>query len=135
MARRSTRTGMVRRTARRAYSGFSRARTRGSASLSAARDTAIKAATRARKLSKELKDPMEATKNGGMVLAGSALSGFAAGRGWIPPTIMDIESDPIIGLALGAAGFALKRKELVYLGTGFLAPYVADYARNLDLNF
>jgi len=74
---------------------------------------------------------MEAAKSSGMVLAGAAASGYGGAKGWIPDTIMDIDSDPIVGIALAAAGFAMKRKELVYLGTGFLAPYVADYTRNL----
>ncbi len=74
---------------------------------------------------------MTAVKNSGMVLAGSAASGYGASKGWIPPTIMNIDSDALVGLGLGAAGFALKKKELVYLGTGFLAPYIAEYASNM----
>jgi len=120
---------MIRRTSRRAFTGITRSRRRGGAALNKSKAAASRALSRARKLSQELKDPMSAAKNSGMVLAGSAASGIAAGKGWIPDTIMDIDSDPIIGVALGAAGFAMKRKELIYLGTGFLAPYVADYAR------
>lgn len=127
--RRGTTRGMIRRTSRRAFTGLGRTRRRGGAALSKSKEATSRALSRARRLAKELKDPMEAAKNGGMVLAGSAMSGFGSGKKWIPATIMDIDSDPIIGVALGAAGFAMKRKELVYLGTGFLAPYVERYAR------
>lgn len=126
-----TRRGMVRRTARRAYEGLGRARRRSSPALAKAKEAALRAGKRARKYAAEAKDPMEAAKSSGMVLAGAAASGYGSAKGWIPDTIMDIDSDPILGIALGAAGFALKRKELVYLGTGFLAPYVANYARTL----
>ena len=117
---------MVRRTARRAYEGLGRARRRSSPALAKAKEAALRAGKRARKYAAEAKDPMEAAKSSGMVLAGAAASGYGSAKGWIPATIMDI-----LGIALGAAGFALKRKELIYLGTGFLAPYVADYTRNL----
>jgi hypothetical protein len=64
-------------------------------------------------------------------LAGSALSGYGAAKEWIPAKIMDVDSDVILGVALAAAGFAMKRKELVYLGTGFLAPYVTEFTANM----
>lgn len=127
MPPRSTRYGMVRRTARRAYEFGGRTRRRSSGALAKSKEATSKALSRARKLRAELKDPMEATKNCGFVLAGSAASGFGAAKEWIPADIMNIDSDAVIGIALGAAGFATKRKELVYLGTGFLAPYVAHY--------
>lgn len=127
----ATRRGMVRRTSRRAFQGLGRARRSASPALAKAKEAALRAGKRARKYAAEAKDPMEAAKSSGMVLAGAAASGYGSAKGWIPDTIMDIDSDPIVGIALAAAGFAMKRKELVYLGTGFLAPYVADYTRNL----
>ena len=126
-----TKRGMVRRTARRAYSFGGTVRRRGGAALAKSKEATSKALTRARKATKELKDPMEATKNSGLVLAGSAISGYGSAKEWIPAKIMDIDSDVILGIALAAAGFAIKRKELVYLGTGFLAPYVTEYTANM----
>jgi len=129
--RRSTRRGQLRLTSRRAYQGLRRRTRSGGRALGKSKEAASRALSRARKLSQELKDPMTAVKNSGMVLAGSAASGYGASKGWIPPTIMNIDSDALVGLGLGAAGFALKKKELVYLGTGFLAPYIAEYASNM----
>ena len=114
--KRSTRRGGVRKTARRAYTGLKRRRTR---YYAAARRTGRRAKSGGMALMKGKGG--EAIKDCSLIVAGDAI-GLVAGKQW--PKVMGFKTSTALGVGALAWGIMKNRPEPIYLGFGALIPAI-----------
>ena len=129
MARRSTRKGQRRKTARRAYTGLKKTRRRRRYGSRRGRVSFRRRSSNSKGLIK--RRAMGAVKECAWIAAGSA-TGLAATR-WMPAGAAGMSSSTLFGL--GALGYGVWRNDPkgVYLGFGAIYPEIYDRLRSVIL--